>query len=157
MAERNTPRRTGGYDYVERYDVAAATTIEAGKIVALDASGNAVEYAKTASGAANTLVVVGRCEETVDNASGAAAEKQVRARTGVFRWVNGVAPATNNDPWTETVTKAQIGDAVYGENDESIRDDNHTDGGQATAAKVGRLIAVDDAGAWVATGIPFLY
>ena len=147
MAERNTPRRTGGYDYVESYDVAAATTIEAGKLVALDASGNAVEYAKSAVNTANPLTVVGRCEATVDNASGAAGDKTVRTRIGVFRW---------NNLSADLATKAEVGDAVHGENDETIRKTAVSDNAARTA-KVGRLIAVDDQGAWVATGIPFLY
>lgn len=148
MAERNTPRRTGMIDYVEAYDVAASTKIEAGKLVALDTSGNAVEYAKSATNTANGLIVVGRCEETVDNSSGAAGDLQVRARIGVFRWDNDVA--------TDAVTKAEIGDAVHGEDDETIRK-TAVSGNAARTAKVGRLVAVDSKGAWVATGIPFLY
>ena len=148
MAERNTPRRTGGYEYVESYDVAASTTIEAGKIVALDANGNAVEYAKSATNTANNLTVVGRCEETVDNSSGSAGDLKVRVRTGVFRW--------NNDVSSDAVTKAEIGDAVHGEDDETIRKTAVT-GNNARTAKVGRLVDVDGQGAWVATGIPFLW
>lgn len=148
MAERNTPRRSGMIDYVEGYDVAASAKIESGKIVALDASGNAVEYAKSTTNTANALTVVGRCEETVDNGSGAAGALKVRARIGVFRW--------NNDHATDAVAKAEIGDAVHGEDDETIRKSAVAGNAQRTA-KVGRLIAVDAAGAWVATGIPFLY
>lgn len=150
MAERNTPRRTGMVDYVEGYDVAASTRIEAGKIVALNAAGNAKEYAPAADGSAGTEIVVGRCEQTVDNSDGAAGAKQVRARIGVFRW--------DNDHASKAATKANIGDAVYGTDSESIQTDAHTQaGGSAECTKVGRLIAVDDEGAWVATGIPFLY
>ena len=150
MAERNTPRRTGMVDYVEGYDVAAGVKIEAGKIVALDTSGNAKEYAPAANGSAGTEIVVGRCEETVDNSSGAAGAEQVRARIGVFRW--------NNDTTGKVATKAHIGDAVYGTDSETIQTDAHTQaGGSAECTKVGRLIDVDSEGAWVATGIPFLY
>lgn len=148
MAERNTPRRTGMIDYIEAYDVAASTRIEAGKLVALDASGNAVEYAKSAANTANNLTVVGRCEETVDNSSGAAGDLKVRARIGVFLW--------NNDVAGDLLTKAEIGDAVHGEDDETVRKSAVT-GNAARTAKVGRLIAVDSDGVWVATGIPFLY
>lgn len=147
MAERLTPRRTGGYDYIESYDVAAATTIEAGKMVALDAAGNAVEYAKSAANTANNLTVVGRCEETVNNSSGAAGAMKVRARTGVFRW--------NNDVAGDLLTKAEIGDQVHGEDDETVRK-SAVAGNNPRTAPAGRLIAVDTDGAWVATGIPFL-
>ena len=153
MTERATERRTGLADYVEAYPVAASTKIEAGKIVALNAAGNAVEYAKTASGTANGLIVVGRCEQTVENESSVAGDVgkvQVRARSGVFEWKNDVSG--------QMVTKAHVGDAVYGDDSETIRNDVHTAGGQPTAAKIGRLLAVDENGkAWVATGIPYLY
>lgn len=150
MAERLTPRRTGMIDYVEGYDVAAATKIEAGKMVALDASGNAKEYAAAANGVTNTETVVGRCEETVDNGSGTAGALKVRVRAGVFRW--------DNDATGKVATKAHVGDAVYGADSETIQTDGHTQaGGNEECAKVGRLIAVDSEGAWVATGIPFLY
>lgn len=139
MAERDTPRRTGGYDYIEGYGVAAATTIEAGKLVMLNAAGDAVEGVKAAG-----HICVGRAEETVDNSDGAAGDLQVRARTGVFRW--------NNDVAGKAFTKATVGDAAYVEDDETVRTDTNA-GGQ----KVGRVVAVDDDGAWVATGIPFLY
>ena len=138
MAERNTPRRSGGCDYVEGYDVAAATKIEAGKLVMLDAAGNAVEGVKAAN-----HISVGRAEETVDNSSGAAGDVKIRARTGIFRWNNDSAAA---------LTKAHIGDAAYVEDDETVRHDSNANG-----QKVGRLVALDDQGAWVATGIPFLY
>lgn len=147
MAERNTPRRTGMIDYAEGYDVAASTKIEAGKIVALDANGNAVEYAKSATNTANNLTVVGRCERTVDNSDGAAGDKKVEVRIGCFRW--------NNDVASDEVSKAEIGDPVHGEDDETIRKTAVTGNANRTAP-VGRLVAVDDAGAWVATGIPFL-
>lgn len=148
MAERNTPRRTGMLDYVEAYDVAASSKIEAGHMVALDTAGNATQYQPAAAGTAASAIIVGRCEETVDNSSGAAGDLKVRARIGVFRW--------DNDHASKSVTKAHIGDAVFGTDSETIQnDDQTTAGGAAEASKVGRLIAVDGDGAWVATGIPF--
>ena len=147
MAERDTPRRTGMIDFVEGYEVAASTKIEAGKLVCLDASGNAVEYVKSATNTANNLVCVGRCESTVDNSSGSAGDKKVLARVGVFSWKN---------MSTDKLTKAEIGDAVHAEDDETARKTAQT-GNKARTAKIGRLISVDDDGAWVATGIPFLY
>lgn len=133
-------------DYIGGYDVAASTRIEAGKLVALDAAGNAVEYAKSATNTANNLTVVGRAEEAVDNSSGAIGDKSVRARIGVFRW--------NNDVPSDAVTKADIGNQVHGEDDETIRKTAQT-GNSARTAPVGLLVDVDDDGAWVATGIPF--
>ncbi|MYE01478.1 MAG: hypothetical protein F4Y03_09385 [Alphaproteobacteria bacterium] len=150
MAERNTPRRTGMIDYVEAYDVAASTKMEAGKIAALNTSGDAKEYAPAAAGSAGDEIVVGRIEETVDNSNGSAGDLKVRVRIGVFRW--------NNDTTGKVATKAHIGDAVYGTDSETIQTDAQIQaGGAAEATKVGRLVAVDSDGAWVATGIPFLY
>lgn len=151
MAERNTPRRTGMIDYVEAYDVAASTKIEAGKIVALNSAGNAVEYAASADGTAYALgKVVGRCEETVDNSDGSAGDLQVRARIGVFRW-------DNDSTATETVTKANIGALAYGVDSETVANDANIDTGTTgERGPVGLVVAVDDAGVWVATGIPFL-
>ena len=148
MAERLTKRRTGMIDYEASYPVAARTKIEAGKIVALDASGNAVEYAKSATNTANELTVVGRCEATADNSDGVAAAINVSVRIGVFRW--------DNDVTGDMVSKADIGSAVHGEDDETIRK-TAVAGNNARTAKVGRLIEVDSQGAWVATGIPFLF
>ncbi len=150
MAERNTPRRSGMIDYVEAYDVAASTKIEAGKMVALDTSGNAAEYAAASAGSTGTAIVVGRCEETVDNSSGSAGDLKVRVRTGVFRWENDVSG--------KEVTKANIGDQVFGHDSETIRSDGQlTAGGNVEGTAVGILIAVDSEGAWVATGLPFLF
>ncbi len=137
MVERSTPRRTGGYDYIESYKVKASTTIEAGHMVMLDANGLAVPATKAAN-----HIAVGRCEETVT--AGAAGDTFVRARTGVFRWDNDVA--------TKTFARGTIGDAAYVEDSETVRTDSDSSG-----QKVGRVVAVDDDGAWVATGIPFLY
>jgi len=149
MPEHHTPRRTGGYDFVEDYGVAAGATIKAGQMVALDAQGNAQAYAMAAEGTKNALVVVGRCEATVDNGDGAAGDVNVRARTGVFRWAN--------DAGNAVLTRAHVGDAVFGHDAHTVRRTAKTGGNQNNAANVGRLVSVDDDGAWVATGIPFLF
>ncbi|MDE0717155.1 MAG: DUF2190 family protein [Rhodospirillaceae bacterium] len=137
MAERNTPRRSGMIDYVEGYKVKASTKIEAGHMVMLDANGLAVPATKAAN-----HIAVGRCEETVE--AGATGDTFVRARTGVFRW--------NNDVAGKAFARAQIGDPAYVSDSETVRTDSDSSG-----QKVGRVIDVDDDGAWVATGIPFLY
>ena len=147
MADHHTPRRTGGYEFIEAYDVGAGEKIGAGQMVALDAQGNAQAYALAAQGSRNTLVVVGRCEAGVDNTDGAVGALRVRVRTGVFRWANDAEGAV--------LTKAHIGDAVYGHDAHTVRRSAKTGGSQNNAAAVGRLISVDADGAWVATGIPF--
>ena len=147
MTDRNTPRRTGMIDYEEAYDMAAGVEIEAGKIVALDASGNAVEYDRSAANTANALTVVGRAEHAADNSGEAAGANKIRVRTGVFRW--------NNDVSGDELDKSDIGSRVHGEDDETVRK-TAVAGNNRRTAPVGLLVQVDSDGAWVATGIPFL-
>lgn len=132
MPERDTPRRTGGMEYLGSYKVKASTTIEAGKMVLLDGNGLAVEGTK-----AGNHISVGRCEETVT--SGATGDTFVTARMGIFRW--------NNDVAGKAFTRASIGDPAYVEDDETVRTDSNSAG-----VIVGRVVDVDVDGAWVATG-----
>ena len=136
MAERNTPRHTGAFEYMGAYKVKASTTIEAGKMVLLDANGLAVEGVKAAN-----HVSVGRAEETVK--AGATGDTFVRARMGVFRW--------NNDVTGKLFARAQIGDLAYVEDDETVRTDSSSAG-----VAVGKVVGVDSQGAWVATGHLYL-
>ena len=136
MAERNTPRRTGGFEYMGSYKVKASTTIESGKHVMLDANGLAVEAVKAAN-----HVSVGRAEDTVT--AGATGDTFVRARMGIFRWDNDVAG--------KLFARAQIGDDAYVEDDETVRTDSNSSG-----VKVGKVVDVDSQGAWVATGHLYL-
>ena len=150
MAERKTPMRLGLADYEDSYEVAASTKIEAGKLVSLNAAGYAKQYAPAANVVAATEIVVVRCEQPADNSDGAAGVLRVTIRGGIFRW--------NNDTTGKVLTRANIGDAVYGTDAETVQSDAQTQaGGSAECSKVGRLMNVDDDGAWVATGIPFLY
>ena len=132
MAERSTPRRGGAFEYMGSYKVKASTTIEAGKLVLLDANGLAVEGTKAAN-----HVSVGRAEETVT--AGATGDTFVRARMGIFRW--------ENDVGGKLFTRASIGDQAYVEDDETVRTDSDSSG-----VVVGRVVDVDSKGAWVATG-----
>ena len=132
MAERNTPRRTGGFEYMGVYKVKASTTIEAGKMVLLDVNGLAVEGAKAAN-----HISVGRAEESAT--AGASGDTFIRVRMGIFRW--------NNDVAGKSFARASIGDAAYVEDDETVRTNADSSG-----VIVGRVVDVDDEGAWVATG-----
>ena len=135
-AERDTPRLTGVEGPVVTYDVAAATKIHAGSIVQLAAG-----YAAPAAGEAGR-VTVGRAEESVDNGSGSAGDKEIRVRVGIFRWANSGGRA---------VTRAHIGKDGFAEDDQTIG--NATNANSVTA---GKIVDVDDAGVWVATGIPYI-
>lgn len=125
--DRDTDRRDGDR---YSYPMAAATTIYAGGLVVLDSSGNA-EPGSTASG----KISAGRAEETVANA-GAAAAVNIEVRAGVFKWAN-----SGSDP----VTKANIGDTVYIEDDQTVC---ATGTGKSAA---GLMVDIESDGVWVKT------
>ncbi len=124
-AERDTQARQvswGGDVY--HYPVAASTTVFAGAIVMIDASGNAIEGA-TATG----QIAVGRCENTVNNDSGSAGDFDVEIRTGIFAYEN-----SGGDP----VTVADIGNDVFIEDDQTV---SRTNGG-ATQSRAGVMVGL---------------
>ena len=136
--ERHTPAWVNPAAVVAEYGVKAGSTIYAGALVQLDANGWLIPAAKAAN-----QVTVGRAEETVVSpATDASGDKTARVRSGVFRWDNLGADA---------VARAEIGDSVYVEDDHTIRKTQNANG-----TKAGRLMQVDDQGAWVATGILYL-
>jgi hypothetical protein len=130
-ADRSTPyRATEDFSF----PVAASKTCYAGSLIVLDSSGNA-EPGTTATG----KIAVGRCEEQADNASGSAADINVKVRAGTFRWVN-----------SDTITKAHIGDYAYVVDDQTVA--------KAASGKsiAGTIVDVDAAGVWVHTAPPFV-
>lgn len=80
-ADRKMLSRYTGRSFVG--DVAAATVIYGGSMVAKNAAGHIVPASDTAA-----LVVVGVAQEKVDNSAGAAAAKTVQILTGVFTFLN---------------------------------------------------------------------
>lgn len=74
------------------YPVAAATTIYAGTLVALDTSGNLVNASDAAS-----LRVIGRAEQDVDNSAGSAGDLTAVVKRGVFRYANSSTAAVDAD------------------------------------------------------------
>ena len=128
-AERDTPERTGELVAV---GVASNTTIFAGSMVAVSATGYALPASDTAG-----LKVLGRAESTVDN-SGTAGDgaQTIVVRRGVFRWTNG-----------DTFTVADVGTLAYVEDDAQVQK-----AGAATYDIIaGLIIAVDTQGVWVDT------
>lgn len=112
-------------------DVAASTTIEAGKMTARNSSGYAVEAADTAG-----LVVTGRAEEKVDNSSGANGDKTVEVRRNkAFKFKNS---------GTNAVTVAEIGKDVFVEDDETVAKEPGIN-----SIIAGQCIGVESDGVWV--------
>ena len=136
-ADRRTPRWETPEGPVASYPVKANTTIHGGSLVQLDATGVAIPAVKAAN-----QVTVGRAERPAAGGS-ADGDVEVEVRVGVFRWDNLAG---------DQLTKAEIGDTCYVEDDQTVR---KTQTGNGT--KAGRVMAVDDVGVWVATGIPYLY
>lgn len=127
--DRNTPRREGD-EY--NHPVAANAVIYAGALVVLDAARNAAP-GSTATG----LVAAGRAEEAVDNTGGAAGDKTVQVRTGVFRFAN-----------DGSISRANIGGTAYIVDDQTLA---ATDG-TGTRSAAGEIVDVDADGVWVKIG-----
>lgn len=134
--DRNTLERDG---VSWEFPAAAAVKCFAGAMAVLDSAGN-VKPAVTATG----LIAVGRFEERADNSAGLAAAITAKGKRGVFRW--------NNSADADLITKAEIGDACYIVDDQTVA---KTDG-SATRSKAGIVESVDSLGVWVATGIEIL-
>lgn len=130
IADRNTPLRSGD---IEEHPVKGATTIFAGALVCLDASGRLVP-GSTAVG----LIARGRAEERVANA-GADGAKSCRVRKGQFRWINSAAG--------DAITRAEIGDPAYIVDDQTVAKTN----GGSTRSVAGTIRDVDAQGVWVET------
>lgn len=127
--DRNTPWREGVEIVL---GAAAAKKFYAGSLVARDSNGNA-----TPGAVATTLLGMGRVEEYVDNSAGAAGDKTVKIRKGVFRFANSAGG--------DAIAAADIGKQCYIVDDQTVA---LTDGG-STRSVAGRIADVDSAGVWV--------
>lgn len=114
--------------------VAAAVTLHAGALAALDANGRV-----TPGATATTLKGLGRVEERVDNSAGAAGAVTARVKRGVFRFANSAA--------ADELTAADIGADCYIVDDQTVA---KTDG-TGTRSLAGKVWNVDAQGVWVDT------
>jgi hypothetical protein len=110
--------------------VAAATKINGGTLVALNATGYAAPATKAAA-----LKILGRAEESADNTAGAAGAVTVLARRkAVFKYANSAS---------DSLTQADVGGTAYAEDDSTVCK-------TATGASaVGKILGVEDDGVWV--------
>lgn len=132
MAERNTQLKDGELVPLK---VAASTTIEAGKMVAVNSAGYAVEASDAAG-----IIVMGIADETVDNSAGANGAKTVKVRRKKsFKLDNS---------GTAAVTQASVGSNVYVEDDETVA----IASGPTNDIVAGVCMGVDTDGVWVAIG-----
>lgn len=130
MAERAIVRHgQEGHPKILELEVAASTTIEKGKIVCLNASGYAVEGSDALG-----LRAMGVAQYTVANAGANGAEKVI-VECGILRIDNST---------TSAVTRADLGELVYIEDDETVRSGN-----DGTSSAAGFAIKVDSDGVYV--------
>lgn len=137
---RRTPRWLNPVGVEAEYGVKAGTTIWAGAMVALDATGFAVPAADTAG-----LVPVGIAQETVASPStDSDGDRPVRTREGIYRLDQ---TATNANRFT----RADIGDIAMVEDDATVWKAAQA----ANDVRAGRVYQVDGQGVWVGVGISF--
>lgn len=130
--DRNTKRRAG----VERHDpMGANQTIYAGTIVCLDAAGNAVKGAATA-----TLKARGIAVEQAVNGAGIG-ESRVRSRPEEALLANSAG--------ADEITRADIGGDCFIADDQTVA---KTNGGN-TRPLAGKVVGLDGGNVWVRVGI----
>lgn len=132
QADRNTPMKAPERLIVLK--AAASTTIYAGGLVSVNATG----YAIPAADAASTRVM-GRAERFIDNSAGADGDLDCVVRVAVFKLENSAGAA---------LTLADVGKDVMVEDDQTVALTS------ANSIVAGQLEEIDeDGGVWVAVGL----
>jgi len=103
-----------------------------GALVVLDSSGWA-KPGVTATG----LIAAGVADQQVDNTDGGDGDLSVVVKRGVFRLLNSAD--------ADLITQAEIGDACYIVDDETVANTS----GENTRSIAGEIVDVDDDGVWV--------
>lgn len=125
--DRDTARRSGN---IIPIDVAAATTIYNGTLVANDASGNAVPASDAAG-----LQVQGTATEQADNATGVAGDIQVEVTR---------EPVLMENSATNALDKSHVGTDCYVEDDQTV-----SSSGGTNSIVAGRVLEVTEDGVWI--------
>ncbi len=129
---RLTPERA---DNDWHHPVAADTVIQDGSLVVLDAG-----FAKPGE-EDDGLIAAGRAQERVDNSGGAAGDKLIKVRRGIFRWANSASG--------DEITAADVGTLAYVVDDQTVARTSD-DGGRSIA---GLIEEVEADGVWVRTDL----
>lgn len=128
-ADRNTPSQDA---HVISVPVAAGVVIFAGALVAASATGYA-----TPGATATTLTYLGRAEQYVSNAGGAAGAVIVLVRRkDAFYFANSA---------TDPVTQASLGKVAYIVDDQTVSATN----GNNTQSAAGVVVGLDANGVWI--------
>ncbi|MDX2094355.1 MAG: hypothetical protein SFW64_00185 [Alphaproteobacteria bacterium] len=128
-AERSTVKKEGEFRV---FQLAADTKIYQGALVAIDANGRAVP-----GSTATTLKGVGRAEETIDNIGGAAGDKSISVRRGIFQYVNSAGG--------DLIAAKDIGASCYMVDDQTVA----LTSAAGTRSVAGIIHDVDANGVWV--------
>lgn len=126
--DRNTPMKDGELISVP---VATNTTIYAGALVAVNATGYLVP-----GSVATTLTYLGRAQEYVKNTGADGAVNVLVRRGKAFKWKNS---------GTDAVTQAELGKTCYIVDDETVAKTSGTN----TRSAAGIVVGVDSDGVWV--------
>ena len=138
MAALTADRLLVGKGIIRRdlpFKVKTGVVIYKGALVAVDTNGWAVPAVNAAA-----TKVVGVCREQVDNTDGANGDLEVRAATGVFKFVN--------DTGTP-VAQTSIGDIAYVVDDQTV---SSATGANSTIAGLIVGLDDDDDSVWVDVG-----
>lgn len=127
--DRHTHERPG---LLREPPVKGATTVFAGGMAGIDATGFAVPMA-TATG----LKCLGRAEERADNSAGANGDIRVEVAAGIFRFANSSAG--------DAIALTDIGADCYAVDDQTVAKTNGTN----TRSVAGKVWDVDAQGVWV--------
>lgn len=129
-SDRDTRTRSA---HKRSFPAAAATSIPAGVIAAVDASGNLVNGATS-----TTLKVVGVTELAMNNATGVAGQIRGDVLLGVF------GPFANSTS-TDLIAVADIGNDCYVVDNQTVAKTS----GSSTRVIAGKVFDVDASGVWV--------
>lgn len=132
-ADRNTPYKAG---QIVAVPVAAGQIIHAGLIVAVNATGFALEGKTEAD-----LTYIGRAEAYVDNSAGGDGDKRIEVRRGLaFKWANSTDDA---------VSQASLCKPCFIQDNQTVAKTAGVVNNTATRAQAGIVLGIEADGVWV--------
>lgn len=123
---------------LQKYPVAASTTIYAGSMVMINSAG----YAVPAAAAANNKGTVGVAVATVDNSSGSAGDLDVSAQEGEFLFEG------------DSLDQANLGDIMFSMDDQTVGDDATATGDEPRCGRLTEFVSATSG--WLRIGLDML-
>jgi len=134
--DRDTPARDSSFGMEHGLIALSSHQFWKGGFVVLDQADGLLKKGTTATG----LIAVGRCEETF--LTGASNTRRVKARSGIFKWLNSAAG--------DAILDDDIGKDCFIVDDQTVA----LTSASSTRSRAGTIYGVDSDGVWVATGFP---